>query len=276
MERLIFISHITEETEVATALKKLIEDHFPQPLNIFVSSDGESIKMGRDWLNTVLKALRTCPVQIIICSSKSVTREWVNLEVGAALSRDIPIIPACHSGMTPSKLPIPLLLRQTARLTDIDGMKKIVGDLAEVLGVSAPDIDFATFVAGIKAFEDRYTFWDECNSAFGIIGSVHPKIIPLLRSNFRLDMDLPENSINSIERVLPFLRSNELLNFRRIGRSSVMSGGGVDGVFNGCELFKLSKLDAIMASPHFKPTAKQPANAQENALPSWIVKPSRQ
>ena len=44
----IFISHITEEAEVAISLKELIEQHFPGPPKIFVSSDGESIKMGRD------------------------------------------------------------------------------------------------------------------------------------------------------------------------------------------------------------------------------------
>ena len=44
----IFISHISEEAEVAIALKELIEQHFPGPPKVFVSSDGESIKMGRD------------------------------------------------------------------------------------------------------------------------------------------------------------------------------------------------------------------------------------
>ena len=124
MQPIVFISNISEEAEVAAALKELVKDNFPQTLDIFVSSDGESIKMGRDWLDKVLKALRSCVVQIIICSPKSVTREWINLEAGAALARDIPIIPACHSGMIPIKLPVPLLLRQTAKLTDIEGMKK--------------------------------------------------------------------------------------------------------------------------------------------------------
>jgi TIR domain len=276
MQPTIFISHISEESEVAVALKKLIKENFPQTLNIFVSSDGESIKMGRDWLNKVLKDLRSCAAQIIICSPKSVTREWINLEAGAALCRDIPIIPACHSGMIPIKLPIPLLLRQTAKLTDIEGMKKVIGDLAEVLNVNHPNIDFTKFVTGIKEFEDRYTFWDECNLAFGIIASIDSKIIPYLHSHSYLDIDLPEKSICAIEPLIPFLRSKELLNLRRTGRNTVLAPfvprtesrtaspntntdnedsltKDLGGVYYGCKINKLSKLDAIMASPQFKP-----------------------
>jgi TIR domain len=72
-EPAIFISHISEEAEVATALKDVIEQHFPGPSKVFVSSDGESIKMGRDWLDKVFSALRTCEAQIVVCSPKSVT-----------------------------------------------------------------------------------------------------------------------------------------------------------------------------------------------------------
>jgi|ERR1039458_409946 hypothetical protein len=293
MERLIFISHITEETEIATALQELIRDNFPQPLNIFVSSDGESIKMGRDWPKIVLTQLRECTVQIVICSPKSVTREWINLETGAALVRDIPIIPVCHSGTIPSKLPIPLLLRLGVKLTDIEKMKVMIDNLAHDLNVQPPTIDFTKFIASIRAFEERNTFWDDCNSAFGIIAGIHSKIIPSLRSHSCLDMDLPEKSICAIEQLIPFLHSRELLSFHRTGRDTVWgpfvpkgeseavepnlnapaNKMNFGGTCYGCELKKLSKLDAIMASPHFKPTTSQHAIEYENVLPDWMVKP---
>jgi hypothetical protein len=294
MEGLIFISHIAEETEVATALQKLIKDNFPQPLNIFVSSDGESIKMGRDWPKIVLTKLRECTVQIVICSPKSVTREWINLETGAALVREnIPIIPVCHSGTIPSKLPIPLLLRQGVKLTDIEKMKVMIDNLAHDLNIQTPTIDFTKFIESIRAFEDRYTFWDDCNSAFGIIVGIHPKIIPSLCTHSYLEMDLPEKSICAIEQLIPFLRSRELLSFHRTGGSftwapfvpkgeseavepnlnAPANNVNFGGTCYGCELKKLSKLDAIMASPHFKPTISQLATVHENVLPDWMVKP---
>jgi hypothetical protein len=88
MENLIFISRITEEAGVATALRELIRDNFPEPLNIFVSSDGESIKMGRDWPKIVLTKSTECTAQIVICCPKSVTKAWINLETSAALVRE--------------------------------------------------------------------------------------------------------------------------------------------------------------------------------------------
>jgi hypothetical protein len=44
---LIFISHITEEREIAFALKQLIEASFLGMMEVFVSSDPTSIELGR-------------------------------------------------------------------------------------------------------------------------------------------------------------------------------------------------------------------------------------
>jgi Fe-S cluster biogenesis protein NfuA len=47
------------------------------------------------------------------------------------------------------------------------------------------------------------------------------------------------------------------------------------GTCYGCELHKLSKLDAIMAAPQFKPTISQHAIEYENVLPDGMVKPCK-
>jgi hypothetical protein len=87
MEDLAFISRRTEEAEVATALRELIRDNFQEPPNIFVSSEGENIKTGRDWPKIVQTQSKECTVQIVICCPKSITKEWISLETGAALVR---------------------------------------------------------------------------------------------------------------------------------------------------------------------------------------------
>jgi hypothetical protein len=259
MKPLVFISHIGEEDQVAKALKELIEPHFLGLLDVFVSSDGGSIEMGQKWLDTVSAALKNCAIQIVVCSPKSVARPWVNFEAGAAWVREVPVIPLCHSGMTPSELPIPLSLLQAANLTDVDAMRLVIARLAKVLGSSAPKVDLTAFVEHIRAFEEHYTFWDQCNSAFGVIAGISPDIIPALRSSPGLDMDLPPQSVAAIEGVSRFLRSNELLDFHRLGRSGAFADRetGHGGEFRGCELLKLPKLDATMASPHFKPLVKE-------------------
>lgn len=107
---LVFISHITPEKEVAIAFKELIEESFLNMIEVFVSSDGESINMGQRWLESITVALKKCSIEIVLCSPQSVQRPWINFEAGAAWIRDIPVIPLCHSGMEPSKLPVPLNL----------------------------------------------------------------------------------------------------------------------------------------------------------------------
>ena len=270
MKPLVFISHITEEAEVAKALKGLIEPHFLGLLEVFVSSDGESIKMGQKWLDTVAAASKRCALQIVVCSPKSVTRPWVNFEAGAAWIRDVPVIPLCHSGMTPSQLPIPLSLLQAATLADVAGMNLVIPVLAQALSATTPKVDLTAFAERIRAFEERYTFWDECNAAFRVIAGAHPRIIPMLSSHSCLDMNLPERNIIAIENVVPFLQSKELLRFHRVGRSTTMHPGGE---FHGCKLLKLAKLDATIASPHFNQASQQRNSPRENPLPDWLIKP---
>lgn len=188
LKPLVFISHIAEEAEVAIALKDLVEPSFLGLIRIFVSSDGESVKLGQKWLDAVSAALKDCSAQIIIASPKSVVRPWVNFEAGSAWVRDVPVIPLCHSGMTPGRLPIPLSLLQAANLGDVAGMKLVINVLAQALGATVPSVDLDSFGKRVKEFEERYTFWDQCNSAFGIIVSISPRILTTLGSHAFLDI----------------------------------------------------------------------------------------
>src|SRR5579864_4609627 len=140
---LIFISHISEEKDLAIALKKLVESAFLNMIDVFVSSDPTSIKLGRKWLNEITEALKTCAVEIILASPESVKRPWINFEGGCAWIRDIPVIPLCHSEMVPMKLPPPLNSLQAATATEESQLQQIFPLLAEAIGCSLPAISFA-------------------------------------------------------------------------------------------------------------------------------------
>lgn len=58
MAKRAFISHVTEEAVVAAALKGALARDFLQMLDVFVSSDGESISAGDDWLESIDGALQ--------------------------------------------------------------------------------------------------------------------------------------------------------------------------------------------------------------------------
>ncbi len=151
---LVFISHITTEKEIAIAFKELIERSFLGMIDVFVSSDPNSIAMGGRWLNNITYGLQNCVIEIVIASRISVTRPWINFEAGAGWVRDVPVIPLCHSGMTPSTLPAPLGSLQAALATDPTHLERVLSVIAKTLDCKLPESDYPTFIAAVEHFEE--------------------------------------------------------------------------------------------------------------------------
>lgn len=143
MKKRLFISHISEEREVAERIKTALSRDFLGLLNVFVSSDTESIAAGEEWLRSVEEALSDCALFVVLCSPESIRRSWINFETGAAWMRKIPIIPVCHVGLQPHDLRMPLSLRQGIALNDSDGLRRFYIRVAKVLECNAPNQDFS-------------------------------------------------------------------------------------------------------------------------------------
>lgn len=137
-----FISHVSEEASVALELKEDLNRDFLGLLNIFVSSDIESIAAGDNWLNAVEEALRESAVLLMLCSPVSIRRPWINFEAGAAWALRIPIVPICHADLTPHDLPMPLSLRQGISIGDADALRRLYARLSDVLSCEVPETQF--------------------------------------------------------------------------------------------------------------------------------------
>jgi hypothetical protein len=147
----IFISHITEDAAVASMLKlRMTEDFLGQPA-VFLSSDTESIAAGEEWLSSVSEALRNSSIFVVLCSPISVTRPWVNFEAGAAWMREMPVIPACFSGLRSRDLPMPLSARQGLELNDAEGLRRLYARIAQVLGCQSPVRNYDELAADLIA-----------------------------------------------------------------------------------------------------------------------------
>lgn len=150
---LVFISHITEEQTIAEALKAVLEPPFIGMMDVFVSSDPKSIRLGNKWRQEITDALKRCAVEIVIASPESVKRPWVNFEAGAVWIRERPIISLCHSGMEPGKLPTTLSELRAANASNGAELQMMVPTLADALGSETPTIDFGPFIEVVKQFE---------------------------------------------------------------------------------------------------------------------------
>lgn len=153
---IIFISHISEEAELAAILKKHLTADFLGLVDIFVSSDMASILAGHNWLNSIETALRMACIELIICSRSSIKRPWINFEAGAGWMRSIPIVPICHSGLHPRDLPMPMSVLQAIEANQEAGLDQIYTLVATNLGSVKPKVKFGEIVEEVKAFEDIY------------------------------------------------------------------------------------------------------------------------
>lgn len=164
---IVFISHINEEKEFALAIKKLIEEKFIGMIDVFISSDENSINLGNEWLKKIEKALKNCIIEIILCSPCSIQRPWINFEAGAGWIRDeISVIPICHSGISPDSLPLPLNLLQGMELKDSTKIEELLKILASKLDSNIPNLNCTDFINIVTGLEEKYMFWDILNKYF--------------------------------------------------------------------------------------------------------------
>jgi hypothetical protein len=156
-KRRIFVSHINEEKQLALILQEELETAFLDIVKFFVSSDrGRSLPLGREWFDTIKKALKSSKAMLVLCSHASITRPWINFEAGAAWSKNVPVLPICHSGMTRGDLPSPLNSLQGIDTRQEDGFELLVEWIARAIGCSKPAVDYPRIQARIDEFEQSY------------------------------------------------------------------------------------------------------------------------
>jgi TIR domain len=175
----VFLSHIHEEAELADTLKRNLSNDFLGLIDIFVSSDGQSIPIGNRWLRDVEAALIDSRVHLVLCSERSVGRPWINFETGAAWNKGVPVVPLCHTGMRPSALPLPLNLLQGVEVSQQAALKQLYELLATTLGAATPNANFAAIAEEIKGFEHMYGLVRSVSDAVASILAVIPEIEPV-------------------------------------------------------------------------------------------------
>jgi hypothetical protein len=154
---LIFISHITEDKDLAISLQELLRQTFKSNINIFVSSDLDSITFGSTWFNAIIDALKKCDVAIVFCNKTSISRPWINFEAGAAFIREIPTIPMCCDDLTVSELPSPLNNLQAANALNPNHLTRVIIQIAQELKcpINSLEIENTQFFAKVVASSQR-------------------------------------------------------------------------------------------------------------------------
>lgn len=224
----VFISHIGEEAALAKIVKDAVERDFLGMIDTFVSSDSGTISLGQKWLDSISQGLSNSAVTILLCSPYSVSRPWINFEAGAGWVKGIPVIPLCHSGMAPVKLPIPLNMLQAFLGSDAKKLKDLYTVIAKSLDSATPNPDFNALSSAIAAFETGYRLEYEVITHLTAIKShsidlasfmkKHNTVAPLAIRHF------PQLTYGKIEPSLEGLKKEGLIDFNFIGGALV---GGI-------------------------------------------------
>jgi len=127
----VFISHITEERETALLLKDLLQRTFSGDVQIFVSSDHESIGGGDVWFTKIAEGIKSSAVVIVLLSPDSVGRPWINFEAGVGFGADVLVIPALVHGLELGEVGHPLTSLHIRSLQTSDDVRAVMNDIGK-------------------------------------------------------------------------------------------------------------------------------------------------
>jgi hypothetical protein len=163
----IFFSHAHLEKSVVHKIQNAIDVEFGGFVDFFVSSDGESIRIGENFLQSIEKNLVSSSFFIFCVSPSSIKKEWINFELGAAWYRKVSspgvhnflTVPLCHSGLKLNDLPLPWSLLNAIEATDPSGLRRLFTDIQHAAGGRGIlRTDFSKLSEEIKLEENAYLF----------------------------------------------------------------------------------------------------------------------
>lgn len=121
----LFFSHSSKDKDMILAIKNKVMKYTSGTLEIFQSSDGESIPFGTNWIHKVEEGLKDSKVMFVFVTENSISSGWIYFEAGYAYSKGIHVIPV-GIGVSVGELKAPLNLLQGFNITSADSLNNIL------------------------------------------------------------------------------------------------------------------------------------------------------
>ena len=121
----IFFSHSSKDKAPIIAIKNLLSKKTGGCLDIFMSSDGQSVPFGSNWVHKVEEKLYDAKIMFVFVSVNSEKSGWTYFEAGYAYSKGIEVVPI-GIGLDIETIKAPLGLLQGFNLLSSDSMNNII------------------------------------------------------------------------------------------------------------------------------------------------------
>jgi len=125
MKPTVFFSHSSKDKEPILILRNLLDKKTGGSLDIFMSSDGQSVPFGSNWIHKLEEKLNDAKIMFVFVTDNSVKSGWTYFEAGYAYSKEIKVVPI-GIGIDIETIGGPLGLLQGFNLLSYDSMNNII------------------------------------------------------------------------------------------------------------------------------------------------------
>jgi hypothetical protein len=132
----LFISHATADAEVAKKLRDWLLFVTANSVEVFASTDRQSLRLGDLWPSSVAAALQRSEIVLVLVSPASDNSAWVSFEAGYALGAGKLLMPLVFPAFNQDRLRLPLQIHQHEVLDGAEGLKIVLERINTALGTT--------------------------------------------------------------------------------------------------------------------------------------------
>lgn len=163
----IFFSHSSKDRDAILPIKEKLMKVTCGVIQIFMSSDGQSIPFGNNWVHKIEEGLNNAKIMFVFVTPTSIKSGWIYFEAGFAYSKGIDVIPV-GIGVDIGSIKPPLNLLQGFNITSGESLNNFVTVINKNLNLTfEPNFseeDFKLLDIAIEKDEPLPSF----NDLFGI------------------------------------------------------------------------------------------------------------
>jgi hypothetical protein len=202
----VFLSHSSKDSELLGRLKDKLDKKTNGTIDFFLSSDGESIPFGRNWVATLQDALERTKICFVFLTQNSALSSWIYFESGYIYSKKIRVIPVALPGVDLAKIPPPLGLLQGFNIHFYESLNNLLRILNDEFKTTFPDSFSASdfdelFTKSSLANISYFGQWTDYIDLVSINARITQSVSPILE-NLLKERDL-EYTIASNEDAKP-------------------------------------------------------------------------
>lgn len=121
----LFFSHSSKDKDIVLSIKNKLDKATGGVMDIFMSSDGQSIPFGTNWIHKIEEGLKAAKIMFVFVTENSISSGWIYFEAGYAYSKDIQVIPV-GIGVDIGSLRAPLNLLQGFNVSSEDSLNNFI------------------------------------------------------------------------------------------------------------------------------------------------------